>query len=264
MTTNPVYILNNSWWPLLAAFSGLSFMTSFLSLLWLKSLTLSSLFLAVSAFMTLTLFYLWGQDLQRESALSGQMTETIENSLKFSFILFISSEVMFFMSFFWAFFHYSLSPDPEIGTNWPPLGVEPIPFFETPLLNTIILLTSGITITWAHHAFFSSKSMMSTPPLTAATILLGVYFTYLQLEEYTTSNFSMNDSCYGSVFFLSTGFHGLHILVGSMFLVSLLPRMVLGFNSSKDILHFELAAWYWHFVDVVWLFLYICMYWWGE
>nr|YP_009679956.1 cytochrome c oxidase subunit III [Gordionus alpestris]QDH52412.1 cytochrome c oxidase subunit 3 [Gordionus alpestris] len=261
MMKNPLYIINPSFWPLLGSLSALGAMTALLGVMWKTSNNIIFVIFAIVA-MTMT-FYMWGKDLQRESSMSGEMLSTISKSLGFSFLLFIVSEIMFFVSFFWAYFHFSLCPDSEIGNNWPPMGVMPIPFFETPLLNTIILLMSGISITWAHHSFFAVKKSSSVLYLTALTVILGLYFTYLQVEEYFQSPFSINDSCFGGAFFVATGFHGFHIIIGSIFLMSVTPRIMMGLISMLDMLHFELAAWYWHFVDVVWLFLYLCLYWWG-
>ena len=176
-------------------------------------------------------------------------------------ILFIVSEILFFFSFFWAYFHSSLSPAIEIGQSWPPLGIIPFNPFDIPLLNTIILVSSGLTVTWSHHAILNNNYKERTIRL-LITILLGIYFSALQLIEYIEAPFTISDSVYGSRFFVATGFHGLHVIIGTIFLFFTFYRINLLHFSSIHHFGFEAAAWYWHFVDVVWLFLYVSIYWW--
>ena len=164
--------------------------------------------------------------------------------------MFITSEAFFFLRFFWAFFHRRLAPAVEIGGMWPPLGILPFNDFEVPFLNTLILLSSGVTVTWAHHALISGAHTEAKISLTI-TITLGVYFTCLQALEYYEASFRIADSIYGSTFFIATGFHGLHVLVGTLFLLVCLVRIILFHFSSTHHFGFEAAAWYWHFVDVV-------------
>jgi len=175
-------------------------------------------------------------------------------------VLFIISEVFFFLSFFWGFFHNSLSPSIEIGLNWPPLGVNPFNPFQIPLLNTVVLLSSGVIITWSHHALIDNKISIRKTRL-LITLMLGIYFTFLQGIEYLEAFFCMSDSVFGSRFFLATGFHGIHVLVGSGFIIATIARIIKKIISKSHHFRFEAAAWYWHFVDVVWLFLYLRMYW---
>ena len=169
---------------------------------------------------------------------------------------------MFFFSFFWAFFHRSLSPNIELGCSWPPIGVEAFNPWKVPLINTIILLSSGVRVTWAHHALIEGNFSRASQSL-IITILLGVYFTLIQLLEYVEAPFTISDSSFGRTFFVATGFHGLHVLVGTLFLIATILRITLGSLSPKHHFGFEASAWYWHFVDVVWLFLFITIYWWG-
>jgi cytochrome c oxidase subunit 3 len=173
------------------------------------------------------------------------------------------SEVLFFFRFFWAFFHRRLSPTIEIGIQWPPIGISPFNPFQVPLLNTIILLSSGFTVTWAHHAIIENNFSQAWQRLTL-TVILGVYFTILQGIEYWEARFSISDSVYGSTFFLATGFHGIHVIIGTTFLAVCLIRLNIKHFSINHHFGFEAAAWYWHFVDVVWLFLFITIYWWGS
>ena len=169
----------------------------------------------------------------------------------------------FFISFFWAFFHRSLSPTIELGIIWPPIGIIAFNPFQIPLLNTAILLASGVTVTWAHHSLIERNHTQAIQSL-FFTILLGIYFSILQAYEYIESPFTIADGIYGSTFFIATGFHGLHVLIGTTFLLICLLRHINNHFSKTHHFGFEAAAWYWHFVDVVWLFLYISIYWWGR
>lgn len=177
--------------------------------------------------------------------------------------MFIVSEICFFGAFFWAYFHSSLSPNLELGSCWPPVGIYPLNAFSVPLLNTAVLLASGVSVTWAHHGLLEGDRRRGVQGL-VLTVVLGVYFTFLQGGEYWEAPFTLSDGVYGSTFFVATGFHGLHVLIGSSFLLVCLVRLFVYHFSSGHHFGFEAAAWYWHFVDVVWLFLYLCVYWWGS
>lgn len=205
----------------------------------------------------------WWRDIIREGTFQGLHTEKVQRGLQWGIILFIISEVLFFFSFFWAFFHSRLSPSLELGSVWPPAGVIPFNPFNIPLLNTAILLGSGATVTWAHHSLLHRQHTEGVYGL-ALTVILGIYFTRLQAFEYLEAPFTIADSVYGSTFFVATGFHGLHVIIGSTFLLVCLYRLTSAHFSTKHHFGFEAAAWYWHFVDVVWLFLYISIYWWGS
>nr|QPZ49942.1 cytochrome c oxidase subunit III [Corythaeola cristata] len=205
----------------------------------------------------------WWRDIVRESTFQGHHTPTVQKGLRYGMILFITSEAFFFLGFFWAFFHSSLAPTPELGGQWPPTGIKPLNPLEVPLLNTAILLASGVTVTWAHHSITESNRKQAIHALTL-TILLGFYFTALQAMEYYEAPFSIADSVYGSTFFVATGFHGLHVIIGSSFLSVCLLRLTKFHFTSNHHFGFEAAAWYWHFVDVIWLFLYMTIYWWGS
>jgi len=174
----------------------------------------------------------------------------------------IVSEVLFFVSFFWAFFHRRISPTIELGQNWPSLSIITFNPMRIPLINTILLLSSGVTVTWSHHEILKKDFSKATLSL-IITITLGAIFTMLQGFEYLEAPFCISDSSFGSVFFITTGFHGLHVIIGSVFLIVSLVRFIKILNSKTHIVGFECAAWYWHFVDVVWLFLYSILYWWG-
>nr|AYQ22936.1 cytochrome c oxidase subunit III [Orthione mesoamericana] len=204
----------------------------------------------------------WFRDVTREGTHQGNHTSVVQTGLKYGMVLFIASEVLFFFSFFWAFFHSSLSPTPELGLVWPPKGISVFNPFDIPLLNTIILLSSGATVTWAHHSVLEGDHSEAVAGM-VMTVMLGAYFTGLQALEYVEAPFSIADSVYGSTFFVATGFHGLHVIIGSIFLMVMGVRLAKGHFSPTHHFGLEAAAWYWHFVDVVWLFLFVSIYWWG-
>nr|ATU87206.1 cytochrome oxidase subunit III [Lonchura melaena]ATU87232.1 cytochrome oxidase subunit III [Lonchura melaena] len=212
---------------------------------------------------TMLVMFQWWRDIVRESTFQGHHTPTVQKGLRYGMALFITSEAFFFLGFFWAFFHSSLAPTPELGGQWPPVGIKPLNPMDVPLLNTAILLASGITVTWAHHSITEANRKQAIHALTL-TVLLGFYFTALQAMEYYEAPFSIADGVYGSTFFVATGFHGLHVIIGSTFLLVCLARLIKYHFTPNHHFGFEAAAWYWHFVDVVWLFLYISIYWWGS
>lgn len=189
----------------------------------------------------------------------GKNSSYLEEGVKFSIILFISSEIFFFFSFFWSYFHLFLSPNIETGLNWPPTGVQSFDCLNVPLLNTLILLISGLTVTISHNFFLINKITYSKIFL-FFTFILGVLFSILQGLEYLNSFFSITDGRYGTVFFVLTGFHGIHVLVGSIFLILVFIFSLNLKPSKKSFTRFDLASWYWHFVDVVWIFLYFFLY----
>lgn len=206
--------------------------------------------------------YQWWRDIRREGAIQGLHRAIVELGLRWGILLFITSEVFFFVRFFWAYFHASLRPNIEVGSLWPPAGINPFNPFGVPLLNTIVLVSSGVRVTWAHHALIEGDYDQIKIGL-IITVLLGIYFTMLQGLEYYEASFSFADGVYGSTFFIATGFHGLHVLVGTLFLLVCLLRHYKREFRAQHHFGFEAAAWYWHFVDVVWLFLYLALYWWG-
>ena len=210
----------------------------------------------------LFVMYMWWRDVVREATFEDQHTFSVQRGLRLGMILFIISEVMFFFAFFWAFFHSSLVPSPSIGGVWPPTSIQPIDVFGIPLTNTFLLLSSGLTVTWAHHAILSRCKKQSIVAL-LSTLLLAIVFTLFQLFEYYEAPFSISDGIYGSCFFMSTGFHGFHVLIGTICLLVSFFRLILNHYTSTHHFGFESAVWYWHFVDVVWLFLFLSVYWWG-
>nr|YP_009443918.1 cytochrome c oxidase subunit III [Stimulopalpus japonicus]ATU07139.1 cytochrome c oxidase subunit III [Stimulopalpus japonicus] len=256
---HPYHLVNVSPWPLTGAIGTLITASGLIELFNFYSMNLMIMGLLIILF---TMFQ-WWRDIVRESTYQGLHSIKVAKGMRWGMILFITSEVFFFLSFFWAFFHSSLAPSPEIGLMWPPKGIQPFNPIQIPLLNTIILLSSGFTITWAHHSIMKNNFSQTTQGLTL-TILLGFYFTLLQGFEYWEASFSISDSIYGSSFFMATGFHGLHVIIGTIFITTMLMRHFNTHFSKTHHFGFEAAAWYWHFVDVVWLFLYISIYWWGN
>nr|YP_010586217.1 cytochrome c oxidase subunit III [Gumaga orientalis]UZZ43979.1 cytochrome c oxidase subunit III [Gumaga orientalis] len=257
-SNHPFHLVNYSPWPLTSALSAMIIMSGMIN--WfhnnlLNLLMIGFLFMVISS-------YQWWRDVTRESTYQGLHTIKVLMGMKMGMILFIISEIFFFISFFWTFFHSSLSPTLDIGLYWPPINILSFNPFQIPLLNTIILLSSGISVSWAHHSILNNNLSQSIKNL-FITIMLGTYFTLLQAYEYYEASFSMADSVYGSVFFIATGFHGLHVIIGSLFLLMCWFRMISQHFSSNHHYGFEAAAWYWHFVDIVWLFLYISVYWWS-
>nr|AWN56268.1 cytochrome c oxidase subunit 3 [Glena unipennaria] len=256
---HPFHLVEISPWPILGAFGSMTMMVGLIK--WFHFFKID--LLLIGLMINLMVMYQWWRDITREGTFQGLHTFKVTLGLRWGMILFIVSEVFFFISFFWSFFHNSLSPTIDIGMNWPPKNILSFNPLEIPLLNTLILLTSGLTVTWTHHSIMENNFNEALQSL-SLTVFLGIYFTILQGYEYMQAPFSISDSVYGSSFFMATGFHGLHVLIGSSFLLICLIRL---YNNHFSPIHhfgFEAAAWYWHFVDVVWLFLYISIYWWGS
>nr|YP_010868535.1 cytochrome c oxidase subunit III [Alpheus brevicristatus]WGU20730.1 cytochrome c oxidase subunit 3 [Alpheus brevicristatus] len=253
------HLVDMSPWPLTGSISAMMLTTGLVK--WFHQFNIDLLLLGVTV--TILTMLQWWRDITREGTYQGLHTTRVVIGLQWGMILFITSEVLFFFSFFWAFFHASLAPTVELGTMWPPAGIQAFNPFQIPLLNTAILLASGATVTWSHHSLLESNHTQALQSL-ALTVGLGLYFTALQALEYYEAPFAISDSVYGSTFFVATGFHGLHVIIGSSFLMICLYRMYMCHFSNNHHFGFEAAAWYWHFVDVVWLFLYISIYWWGS
>ena len=246
-------------WPLTGSIRAMILTTGLVK--WFHQFNIDLLILGITV--TILTILQWWRDITREGTYQGLHTSRVVLGLQWGIILFITSEVLFFFSFFWAFFHRRLTPAVELGTMWPPAGIQAFNPFQIPLLNTAILLASGATVTWSHHSLLESNHTQALQRL-ALTVGLGIYFTALQALEYYEAPFTISDSVYGSTFFVATGFHGLHVIIGSSFLLICLYRIYMCHFSNNHHFGFEAAAWYWHFVDVVWLFLYISIYWWGS
>lgn len=259
MIRQPFHLVEFSPWPLTGSIGALILTIGLTS--WFHGHGIKCIILGT--FLILITIIQWWRDVIREGTYQGHHTSYVAKGLRWGIILFIASEVLFFFAFFWAFFHRRLAPTPELGCSWPPTGIEPLNPFAIPLLNTAVLLASGVTVTWAHHSLIEGQRSEAIQAL-LITVTLGVYFTFLQAMEYLEAPFTIADSVYGATFFVATGFHGLHVLIGSTFLIVCLIRVILHHFSTGHHFGFEAAAWYWHFVDVVWIFLYMCIYWWGS
>lgn len=258
---HPYHLVEPSPYPYMASFGALALTIG--AVMYFHSYAYGN-YLALSSFILISFVaYMWWRDIVREATYQGHHTLVVQRGLKYGMILFILSEVCFFFSFFWAFFHSSLGPDIQIGAVWPPIGIQVIDPFAVPLLNTAVLLTSGATVTWSHHAMIAGDRKNTLIALTF-TIFLAFFFTGLQAMEYYESSFSIADSVYGSLFFLLTGFHGIHVIIGTIFLIVSLIRCYHHHFTKSHHNGFEAAIWYWHFVDYVWLGLYVAIYWWGS
>nr|ALO77178.1 cytochrome c oxidase subunit 3 [Carpelimus sp. CAR01] len=255
---HPFHLVDVSPWPLIGAISAMTMMIGMIK--WFHNFDNSLLLLA--SMNTMLIMYQWWRDIVREGTFQGLHTYKVTMGLRWGMILFITSEIFFFILFL-KIFHNSLSPNIELGMIWPPKGIQPFNPLQIPLLNTLILLSSGLTVTWAHHSLIENDYKQTLQGL-LLTVILGIYFSILQGYEYIEAPFCISDSTYGSSFFMATGFHGIHVIIGTTFLLVCLLRHLNNHFSSIHHFGFEAAAWYWHFVDVVWLFLYISIYWWGS
>lgn len=256
---SPYLAVQASWLPTLVAFSLFSSTSGIV--FWFHG-KLSLFYVLIRIFSVAVISFLWWRDVIRER-LIGYHTSKLELGFRSSIILFISSEVFFFVSFFWAYYDGRLSPVIDVGLSWPPKGIYPLSVYSVPLLNTVILLSSGVSITWSHHSLIINDFNSIVVSL-ALTLGLGVYFLFLQYTEYIETSFRITDGIYGRTFFMATGFHGVHVIVGSTILFYTLLLAVSGILTYNHHFSFEATAWYWHFVDVVWLFLYVSIYWWGS
>jgi len=212
---------------------------------------------------TILSMFLWFKDIIIEGTFQGSHTKKVVKGLKNGFMLFVVSEVMFFFSIFWAYFHNSLSPSILLSSEWPPNGITSFDPWSIPLFNTIILLSSGVTITWTHWSIINGSNKLNTIISLILTIALAIFFTFVQGYEYYNAPFNISDGVYGSVFFFSTGFHGLHVIIGTIFILVCLIRVIKDHFTTSHRVGLESAIIYWRFVDVVWLFLFISVYWWG-
>ena len=275
------HILDPSPWPLIGSISGL--ITAIGGIAYMRALNGGEFLLAGMNLATagpwiliigfigvLYTMFAWWSDTIKESH-EGHHTKVVSLHLRYGMLLFIASEVMFFVAWFWAFFDASLYPGEAIqesrvaftGGVWPPEGIEVLDPWHLPLFNTVILLLSGTTVTWAHHALIEGDRKTLNGML-LITILLGVLFSCVQGYEYAVAPFDFSESIYGATFFMATGFHGFHVLIGTIFLTVCLLRALAGHFTPEKHFGFEAAAWYWHFVDVVWLFLFCCIYVWAS
>ena len=287
------HILKPDPWPIIGAFSALILASG--GIMWMKHAAQGPVVFGIGVLCVLTTMYCWWANVIKESK-EGYHTPVVQLHLRYGMVLFIASEVMFFVGWFWAFFDFSLFPVPVVwdaasksatlvtdatakaAAVWPPKGIHVIDAFKFPLLNTLILLLSGTTVTWAHHALIHNQRGGAMKGLWGLigvgendsvkkglwlTIVLGLLFSSIQAYEYAEAPFPFAGINYGASFFMATGFHGFHVLIGTIFLTVNLVRAYKGDFTPKQHFGFEAAAWYWHFVDVVWLFLFVTIYVWG-
>jgi cytochrome c oxidase subunit 3 len=293
------HLVNPSPWPLVGSISAFIMAFGLIDMLHQMFFGGSPVIFIIGMLGVLYTMFGWWRDVIKE-AHEGHHTPVVQLHYRYGMLLFIASEVMFFVAWFWAFFSVSLYPhagheivlqggDPLTGDiqlqtqylegvvidrgqivrnyftggSWPPHGIEVLNPWHYPLINTVILLTSGTTVTWAHHALLHGDRSGLKWGL-VLTILLGFTFTCLQAYEYSEAPFHFAGNIYGATFFMATGFHGFHVIVGTIFLTVCLIRALRGDFTPKQHFGFEAAAWYWHFVDVVWLFLFASIYVWGS
>jgi len=256
----PYHLVEPSPWPILSSFSLLTMMLG--AVMYFHGFAYGGWFLTLGFTLTSSAMLLWFRDVITEATYLGHHTVEVQKGLSIGIILFIISEIFAFLSVFWAFFHSSLSPAIEIGGSWPPLGITPLDPFAIPLLNTILLLSSGAFVTYGHHALIAGNRKGAILG-TFLTIVFAVIFTALQYYEYSEASFTMSDSVYGTVFYASTGLHGLHVIVGTIFITVGFLRLVKYHLTDTHHQGHEAGILYWHFVDVVWLFLFIAVYYWG-
>ena len=281
------HILPASPWPLLGAVAALILATG--GIMYMHEVTWGGTVLILGLLAISAVFWFWWADVIRE-AHAGDHTPVVQLHLRYGMVLFIASEVMFFVGWFWAYFDYSLFPQPigyvdgtverltDVAGTCPPQGLVVLDAFKLPLLNTFILLLSGTTITWAHHGLIHNQrggdmkgiwGLMGVGDRDVVkkglwlTIILGVVFSCIQAYEYSHAPFAFGQSNYSSAFYMATGFHGFHVIIGTIFLMVCLARTYKGHFTPRQHFGFEAAAWYWHFVDVVWLFLFVSIYVWG-
>jgi len=250
------HLVDASPWPILASASAFMFAVGLIF-----SLKGSATLLTLGLISLLLVTLGWFRDITREG-LSGKHSTKVQSGLMFGVILFLTSEVMVFFSFFWAFFHASLAPSVELGGVWPPVGVTAIDPWSLPLLGSMFLLSSGATCTMAHNAMVTGNKDVAFGGM-ALTVLLGALFLVLQFNEYRLSEFTIADSVFGTTFFMTTGLHGTHVLIGVIFLSVMTLRLYRDQFTTGHHLGLEFSLWYWHFVDVVWLMVFLSFYWWG-
>lgn len=261
---HPYHLVNPSPWPALGSLA--LFVGTFGGAMYMHGKTGGAFLLALGFALVLYTMYVWWRDVIKEARVDKAHSKEVSHGLRVGMALFITSEVLFFAAFFWAFFNASTLPKLPLEETWaiadgiwPPKGIETFDPWQLPFLNTLILLLSGTTVTWAHYAILKGDNKQTVQALWY-TVILGVIFTACQAFEYSHAAFGFKDGVYASTFYMATGFHGFHVLVGTIFLAVCLGRAHKNHFTPTQHLGFEFAAWYWHFVDVVWLFLFVFVY----
>ena len=257
---HPFHLVGPSPWPLFSSLGA--FVSTSGAVMYMHGYQGGGFTMLTGYFLLFTTMFLWWRDVIREGSYEGHHTMAVQRGLKSGMLLFIISEIFFFIAFFWAFFHSSLAPAIELGSVWPPQGIETLEAWSIPLCGTLILLFSGVSCTAAHYELILGNRLEAIIRL-AHTVSMAFKFSFFQGFEYIHANFTISDSIYGSTFYMVTGFHGFHVIIGAIFLSVCLYRLFQTHFTRVHHLGFECAAWYWHFVDVVWLFLFVSIYWWG-
>ena len=263
---HPYHMVRPSIWPFFGAMAAGTMALG--ALMYMHSIKLGDFPIGlkgvlIGALGVVSVMFFWWKDVIHEAVVEKAHSPIAKIGLRYGMLLFICSEVMFFVAFFWAYFNSSLFPAAAIGHVWPPKTMEVINPFDMPLLMTMVLLLSGCTVTWAHYAILHNNNYDAVRGL-GATIMLGMIFLACQTYEYAHAEFGFSQGIYPSTFFMATGFHGFHVFVGTCFLIGCYFRAEKGHFTADSHFGFEAAAWYWHFVDVVWLFLFLCIYFWGN
>ena len=253
---HPYHLVDPSPWPLTGSIAAIALTFGLVQYMHDHGLW----WIAPGAFLMLVTLFFWWMDVVNEAEHQGHHTGVVQIGLRYGMALFIASEVMFFVAFFWAYFNAALFPTEAIGHAWPPAEIATFNPWDLPFLNTLILLTSGASLTWAHHALIEGNRKDAIRGL-AITVALGLIFTCVQAYEYAHAAFGFSEGIYPSTFYMATGFHGFHVIVGTTFLIVCLVRLMKGHFKPDHHVGLEAAAWYWHFVDVVWLGLYVLVYW---
>ena len=266
---HPFHLVELSPWPILTSLAMIFVTSGAVMLMHSHKL---GIYVTSFGFVSVVLcLYCWWRDVIKEGVIGKHHTESVRTGLRIGMALFIVSELMFFVVFFWSFFKASIFPAdifdgiwPTKSGIWPPASIKTFDPWDIPFLNTLVLLLSGTTVTWAHYAIEENNQKDCTTAL-GFTVILGIFFTLMQAYEYHHAAFKLNDGIYASNFYLATGFHGLHVIIGTIFLTICYFRSKRGdFSNGNSYLGFEFASWYWHFVDVVWLFLFSFVYVWGR
>ena len=255
------HVLEPSLWPFFLAFGLFFFVTGIAFSMHYVVTGYYILIIGLLILIVTSIF--WLTDISREAVVIGYHTKIVRQGIKLGFLFFIASEIMLFFGFFWAFFHSALCPSVEVGSLWPPSGLRVIPVFEFPLFNTFILIISGFSVTWVHRAI-SLGSFKNAVDGFAITIVLGLFFVFLQGLEYYEATFNLQDGVYPSAFFLLTGLHGCHVIIGVCFLFACFMSLLSNHFLTNHYLRLVFAIWYWHFVDIVWILLFISVYCWGS
>lgn len=258
---HPFHLVSPSPWPVFTCIALFNLTTS--GVLTMHGFNNAGFYLASAFIALVTSMSFWWRDVISEGTYLGNHTLAVQKGLNMGVALFIVTEALFFLAIFWAFFHSALSPTVELGAQWPPMGIEALNPFELPLLNTVILLSSGVTVTYGHHSLIQGNRRGTLYGL-IATVLLALIFTAFQGLEYSVSSFTISDGAYGSCFYFGTGFHGIHVMIGTAFLMVGTWRTFAYHSTDNHHLGLESGILYWHFVDVVWLFLFVSIYYWGS